>query len=96
MNTASANIIILVAWGLTIALTSQLLGGTFESGRSCQTSCVSMMYYGSIALAFIGTGLSFMQARKPGSSILTKLFLLAGLGLIAILIGVMLIGTLTG
>jgi predicted membrane channel-forming protein YqfA (hemolysin III family) len=96
MKTASANIIILVAWALTIALTSQLLGGTFESGRSCQTSCVSMMYYGSIALAIIGTVLSFMQVRQPRSSLISKLFLLAGLGLIGILVGVMLIGTLTG
>ena len=65
MNTATANIVIVIAWGLTIALVSQILGGTFESGRSCQTTCVSVMYYGSIALALIGSALSFMQARKP-------------------------------
>ncbi len=94
MNTATANIVIVIAWGLTIALVSQILGGTFESGRSCQTTCVSVMYYGSIALALIGSALSFMQARKPQSGIVIKLSFLAGLGLLGILFGVMFIGLL--
>lgn len=94
MNTATANIVILIAWGLTIALVAQILGGTFESGRSCQTTCVSVMYYSSIALALIGSALSFMQACKPQSGIIIKLSFLAGLGLLGILFGIMFIGML--
>lgn len=94
MNSLTANIIILIAWTVTIALTSQILGGTFESGRSCQTTCVSVMYYSAIGLALVGSLLSFIHARKPQSGIIIKLSFLAGLGLLAILFGVMFIGVL--
>ena len=34
----------IVAWGLTVALVSQLLGGTFET-RACQSDCVWTLYW---------------------------------------------------
>ncbi len=95
MNTITANTLVLVGWGITVALVYSLLKGPFD-GRMCESTCFSMLYWGALVLAVLGTLLSLMQAFKPGSGIFSKLGLLLGLFLCAKLIGVMVIGTMTG
>ncbi len=95
MNTITANTLVLLGWGITAALVYSLLSGPFD-GRMCESTCFSMLYWGVLVLAALGTLLSLMQVFKPNSGIFSKLGLLFGLLLIAILIGVMVIGTMDG
>ena len=95
MNTVTANTLVLLGWGITIALVYSLLSGPFD-GRMCESTCFSMLYWGALVLAVFGTLLSLMQAFKPNSGIFSKIGLLLGLFLIAKLVGVMVIGTMAG
>ncbi len=95
MNTVTANALVIFGWGVTVFLVYNMLSGPFD-GRMCETTCFSMLYWGALVLAVLGTILSFVQSIKPGSGIFSKIALLLGLLLSAKLIGVMLIGTLTG
>ena len=95
MNTVTANTLVLVGWGMTVALVYSLLSGPFD-GRMCESTCFSMLYWGALVLAVLGTLLSLMQVFKPDSGIFSKLGLLLGLFLCAKLIGVMVIGTMAG
>lgn len=95
MNTVTANTLILLGWGITAAMVYSLLSGPFD-GRMCESTCFSMLYWGALVLAVLGTLLSLMQVFKPNSGIFSKLGLLFGLLLTAKLIGVMVIGSMGG
>jgi hypothetical protein len=95
MNTVTANTLVLLGWGITVALVYSLLSGPFD-GRLCESTCFSMLYWGALVLAVLGTLLSLMQVFKPNSGMFSKLGLILGLFLCAKLIGVMVIGTMTG
>ena len=84
----------LVAWGITIALVYNMLGGPFEDQRMCQTTCFGMLYWGAIALAVIGTLISLTQVFKSGKTLINIGMSLLGLLLCAKLFGVMVIGTI--
>ena len=96
MNSATGSIIVLIAWGATIALVYSMLGGPFEDQRMCQTTCFGMLYWGAIALAVIGTLVSLAQAVKSDKTLINIGASLLGLLLCAKLFGVMVIGTMTG
>ena len=95
MNTVTANTLVLLGWGITIALVYSLLSGPFD-GRLCESTCFGMLYWGALVLAVFGTLLSLMQAIKPNSGLFSKVGLLLGLFLTAKLVGVMVIGTMSG
>ncbi len=95
MNTVTANTLVLLGWGITVALVYSLLSGPFD-GRMCESTCFSMLYWGALVLAVLGTLLSLMQVFKPNSGMFSKLGVILGLFLCAKLIGVMVIGTMTG
>ena len=95
MNTVTANTLVLLGWGMTAALVYSLLSGPFD-GRMCESTCFSMLYWGALIIAVFGTLLSLVQAFKANSGIFSKLGVLLGLFLCAKLIGVMVIGTMTG
>ena len=94
MNSTTANSLVIIAWAMTVYLTMNLLGGTFEeSGRSCQSFCVNMLYWASLAVAAIGVCLSLFQVFTTKTGWITKIILLLGLALVMKLVGVMVIGT---
>ncbi len=95
MNTVTANGLVVLAWGVTVFLVYSLLSGPFD-GRVCESTCFSMLYWGALVLAVLGTLLSAIQAFKSDSGFFSKVSLLFGLILIAKLAGVMVIGTMTG
>ena len=94
MNTATANVLVLLAWGATVALVYSLLSGPFD-GRTCESTCFSMLYWGALVVAIVGTLLSLKQCCfNPDAGLFSKVGLLLGLGASAVLIGVMVIGIL--
>ena len=95
MNTVTANGLVIIGWGVTVFLVYSLLSGPFD-GRMCESTCFSMLYWGALVLAVLGTLLSATQAFKPGSGMFSKVALLFGLVLTATLAGVMVIGTMSG
>ncbi len=95
MNTVTANALVLIGWGMMVALVYSLLSGPFD-GRVCESTCFSMLYRGALVLAVLGTLLSLMQAFKPNSGIFSKIGLILGLFLTAKLIGIMVIGNFLG
>ncbi|MEM8844418.1 MAG: hypothetical protein AAGB35_05170 [Pseudomonadota bacterium] len=95
MNTATGSVIILIAWGITIALVFNLLGGPFVEDRMCTSTCFGMLYWGAIVLAVVGTLISLMQAVKSNKTLINVGAFLLGLLLCASLFGVMVIGNLS-
>lgn len=77
-----------VAWTLTIVLVYNLLDGTFESGRTCQTDCVQTLYGAAILIALGGTLFSFLTRSKGGC-----IGLLPSAILVAMFVATMFIGT---
>ncbi len=94
MNNITSSVIIVLGWALTITLIYNLLSGTFDT-RSCQSICVNVMYWGVLVLAVVGVALGIKQCCRSGSGWFSALSFLAALALLAILIGVMVIGMLT-
>ena len=94
MNTVTSNTIVLLAWGLTVALVYSLLSGPFD-GRMCESLCFNMLYWAALVLAVIGTLLCITQCFKSSSGIFSKLGVILGLFLCAKLIGVMVIGSMS-
>lgn len=94
MNTVTANSLVIIGWGMTAFLVYSLLSGPF-TGRMCESTCFSMLYWGALVIAVLGTLLSAMQAFKPDSGIFSKLGLILGLFLTAKLAGVMIIGMMS-
>jgi len=95
MNTVTANGLVIFGWGVATFLVYSLLSGPFD-GRMCESTCFSMLYWGALVLAILGTILSFVQTIKPNSGIFSKISLLLGLLLSMKLIAVMVIGTTSG
>ena len=95
MNTVTANTLVLLGWGVTVALVYSLLSGPFD-GRMCESTCFSMLYWGALVLAILGTLLSLMQAFKPNSGMFSKIGVIFGLLLTGTLVGVMVIGSMGG
>lgn len=93
MNTLTANGLVIFGWALAAFLVYSMLSGPFD-GRMCETVCFSMLYWGALVLAILGTILSFIQCIKPNSGIFSIIALLLGLLLSAKLIGVMVIGSI--
>ena len=92
MNTVTANALILIAWAAVVALVYSMLSGPFD-GRTCETTCFNLLYWGALGLGIVGTLLSLKQCCfNPEASAFSKIGLLLGLGVSAILIGVMVIG----
>ncbi len=92
MNTVTANALVLISWAAVVALVFAMLSGPFD-GRTCETTCFSLLYWGALVLAIVGTLLSLKQCCfNPESGLFSKIGLLLGLGVSAILIGVMVIG----
>ena len=95
MNTATGSVIILIAWGITIALVYNLLGGPFDN-RMCESTCFGILYWGAVLLAVVGTLVSLMQAIKSDKTLINVGASLLGLLLCAKLFGVMVIGIMAG
>ena len=95
MNTVTANTLVLIGWGMMAALVYSLLSGPFDD-RMCESTCFSMLYWGALILAVLGTLLSLMQVFKPNSGIFSKIGLALGLFLTAKLVGIMVIGNFLG
>ena len=95
MNTVTANTLVLLGWGVTVALVYSLLSGPFD-GRMCESTCFSMLYWGALVLAVLGTLLSLMQAFKPNSGMFSIIGVIFGLLLTGTLVGVMVIGSMGG
>lgn len=82
----------LISWALAVFLGTQLLSGTFD-GRECQTTCVSVLFWMSFAIAAIGLIFSVGGISLGKSSRIKTLSLLALVGLCGIYIITILIGT---
>ena len=95
MNTITANALVLAAWAAVVALVYAMLSGPFD-GRTCESTCFSLLYWGALIVAIIGTLLSLKQCCfNPDSGVFSKIGLLLGLGVSALLIGVMVIGLMS-
>ncbi|MCZ6566640.1 MAG: hypothetical protein O6852_11065 [Gammaproteobacteria bacterium] len=92
LNTSISFFSALISWALAVFLGTQLLSGTFD-GRSCQSSCVNILFWMSFAIAAIGLIFSIGGISLGTSSWLKSLSLLALIGLSSIYIATMLIGT---
>lgn len=91
MNTTISLFSALISWALAIFLGTQLLSGTFD-GRSCTTSCVSIVFWVSFAIAAIGLIFSFGGITVGKSNVIKTLSLLALVGLVGIYVTIVLIG----
>ena len=80
----------IVSWSLTIALTYNLLGGTFAE-RTCQTGCVQTLAIAAFAVAVVGILFGHRPPRHPVTVIaLLALFALTGIYLTVFFVGVLL------
>ena len=96
MNTVTANALVLIAWAAVVTLVYSMLRGPFD-GRVCESTCFSLLYWGALVFAIVGTLLSLKQCCfNPDAGPLSKVGLLLGLAVSAILIGVMVIGLIGG
>ena len=68
----------LVAWGLTMILVSQLLGGTFEQGRSCKSDCVWALYWVAFVITVTGCAAGVWQFLKNNGAKLPLVFVSVG------------------
>jgi len=91
LNTSISFLSALISWALAIFLGTQLLSGTFD-GRSCQTSCVNIVFWVSFAIAAIGLIFSVGGISINKSRWINTLCLLALVGLVGIYVTTMLIG----
>ena len=91
-NTSISFFSALISWALAVFLGTQLLSGTFD-GRTCQTTCVNLVFWISFAIAIIGLIFSVGGISIGNSSWLKTISLLALVGLSGIYITTMLIGT---
>ena len=91
LNTSISLFSALLSWALAVFLVTQLLSGTFDD-RTCQTTCVSVLFWMSFAIAAIGLIFS-IGGISIGKSSLIKylsglaLFVLCGIYITTILIG---------
>jgi len=91
LNTTISFLSAVISWALAIFLGTQLLSGTFD-GRSCQTSCVNIVFWVSFAIAAIGLIFSIGGISIGKSSWIKLLSLFALVGLVGIYVTTFLIG----
>ena len=91
LNTTISLLSAIISWALAIFLGTQLLSGTFD-GRSCQTSCVNIVFWVSFAIAVIGLIFSFGGVSIGKSNWIKTLCLFALVGLVGIYVTTFLIG----
>ena len=72
MNTITANVLVLLGWGVTVALVYFMLSGPFNGGM-CETTCFTMLYFAALVLAVVGTILSLVQAINPDTSFISTI-----------------------
>ena len=92
LNTSISFFSALISWALAVFLAMQLLSGTFD-GRTCQTTCVNVLFWMSFVIAIVGLIFSIGGIAIGKSSWIKTLSLLALVGLSVIYITTMLIGT---
>ncbi len=92
VNTSISLIAAIVSWALAVFLVMTLLSGTFDT-RSCQTTCVSYIFWSSFAIAIVGLLFSLGSISVGQGSVIKTLSMLALIGLCGIYITTMLIGT---
>jgi len=91
LNTTISLLSALISWALAIFLGMQLLSGTFD-GRSCQTSCVNIVFWVSFAIAAIGLLFSLGGISIGKSNWIKTLSLFALVGLVGIYVTTFVIG----
>ncbi len=82
----------LLSWALAVFLGTQLLSGTFDD-RTCQTTCVSVLFWMSFAIAVIGLVFSIGGISIGKSSLIKSISGLALFALCGIYITTILVGT---
>ncbi len=92
LNTSISFFSALISWALAIFLVTQLLSGTFDT-RTCQTTCVNVLFWMSFAIAVIGLVFSIGGISIGQSSRIKTISILALLGLCGIYATTMFIGT---
>lgn len=91
LNTTISFLCAVISWALAIFLGTQLLSGTFD-GRSCQSSCVNIVFWVSFAIAAIGLIFSLGGISIGKSNLIKMLSLFALVGLVGIYLTTFLIG----
>lgn len=91
LNTIISFLSAVISWALAIFLGTQLLSGTFD-GRSCQSSCVNIVFWVSFAVAAIGLIFSLGGISIGKSNLIKTLSLFALVGLVGIYVTTFLIG----
>lgn len=81
----------LAGWVLVIVSAMQLLSGTFDT-RSCQTGCVSIIFWLSVAAGVAGLLLGLMSLFANFHNTYARISVILGLPLCAIFAGLILIG----
>ena len=92
LNTSVSFFSALISWALAVFLVTQLLSGTFDE-RTCQTTCVSILFWMSFAIAVVGLIFSVGGISIGKSNWIKTISLLALVGLCGIYVTTMLIGT---
>jgi hypothetical protein len=85
MNLAALSALLLsvAGWALTVLTAMNLLSGHFDD-RTCQTGCVQMLFFSSVAAGVGGLVLSVVGLRRPEGRIMSVAALLMALVLCAI------------
>ena len=91
MNKSISLLSVIISWGLAVFLVTRLLSGTFD-GRTCQTTCVSVLFWTSFAIALLGLAFSVVNILLGKRDLIQILSSLALLGLSVIYVTTMLIG----
>ena len=91
MNKSISLLSVIISWGLAVFLVTRPLSGTFD-GRTCQTTCVSVLFWTSFAIALLGLTFSVVNILLGKRDLIQILSSLALLGLSVIYVTTMLIG----
>jgi hypothetical protein len=80
-----------VALVLTIVTAAQLFSGTFDS-RSCQTSCVNIIFWPGVVAGVAGFLLGLVSLAKNRLSMAARLSVILGLGLCGFYASLLVVG----
>ena len=84
---------VIISWGLAVFLVMQLLSGTFDDGRTCQTTCVKILFWTSFSVALFGLIFSVAGILLGKRGLVLILSSLTLLSLSIIYVTTILIGT---
>ncbi len=84
---------VIISWGLAVLLVMQLLSGPFGDGRTCQTTCVKILFWTSFAVALFGLVFGVTSILLGKRDLILILSSLALLSLSIIYVTTILIGT---